>query len=602
MARKFLTPIDLSGLEIQNAVVQNLPTGSLPGSPASGRIAYDTTTNEFKVSISGVWTPLTTGASGATAVNNLDWKASVRAVADANGALATAFENGDTLDGVTLATGDRILLIAQTTATENGIYTVNATGAPTRATDAASSTQLTPGAKVFVESGSAYQFATFTYVSGAFTAQVWTINYNFSPTSFISGGASNSVRIVVPSNTSTFNSTGLGLLGRTAAAQIDLATGTTAALGIAFGANEFQLYRSAASTLNIGNGGAATALTIDPVTGTVTATLNLTARNAGAAVNTSLLVATTGVTTLNATSNIILKTTGSSNGVFVDSNTNSTPGRLQLTARDSGGAGVAGIITADVAGTMTFATGGGDFVFSSHKLTSVADPTSAQDAATKNYVDLAVQGLDPKASVLVATVGTETFTVAAGAVTQIAGTSVDGVSPAIGDRILIKDAPASTGVGSVNSSQPGNGIYTVTNNTTNLTVARATDMDVWTEVPGAYTWVERGTSNNSDSAFISTADQGGTINTTAIKFVKFANATASQSAYYSALGSGTATSFSITQATHQLRASRGIVAQIQEESTGNVVDADISIASNGDATFTFATSQTLSGFRFTLIG
>lgn len=53
----------------------------------------------------------------------------------ANGTLATAFANGQTVDSVTLATGNRILIKNQTTGTENGIYTVNASGAPTRATD-----------------------------------------------------------------------------------------------------------------------------------------------------------------------------------------------------------------------------------------------------------------------------------------------------------------------------------------------------------------------------------------------------------------------------------------------------------------------------------
>jgi hypothetical protein len=59
----------------------------------------------------------------------------VRVATTANGALATAFENGDNIDGVVLVTGDRILLKNQTTATENGVYVVNASGAPTRAAD-----------------------------------------------------------------------------------------------------------------------------------------------------------------------------------------------------------------------------------------------------------------------------------------------------------------------------------------------------------------------------------------------------------------------------------------------------------------------------------
>jgi hypothetical protein len=78
----------------------------------------------------------------ATAVGNLSWKAPVRAATTANGTLATAFENGDTIDGVVLATGDRILLKDQTTGSQNGIYTVNASGAPTRATDADTGAEL----------------------------------------------------------------------------------------------------------------------------------------------------------------------------------------------------------------------------------------------------------------------------------------------------------------------------------------------------------------------------------------------------------------------------------------------------------------------------
>lgn len=159
----------------------------------------------------------------------------------------------------------------------------------------------------------------------------------------------------------------------------------------------------------------------------------------------------------------------------------------------------------------------------SNRVTNVADPTSAQDAATKNYVDNNLQGLSAKTSVLVATTGSETFTISAGAVTQITGTTVDGQSPGVNDRILIKDAPASTGTGSANSNQPGNGIYIVTNATTNLTVSRATDMDAWTEVPSSYVWVEKGTAS-ADSGWVTTSDPGGTLNTTAIQWVLFSSA------------------------------------------------------------------------------
>ena len=85
----------------------------------------------------------------------LDIKDAVRVGSTGNGTLASAYANGQTLDGVTLATGDRILLKDQTTASENGIYTVNASGAPTRAIDANSSADVTQGMFVFVAEGTA---------------------------------------------------------------------------------------------------------------------------------------------------------------------------------------------------------------------------------------------------------------------------------------------------------------------------------------------------------------------------------------------------------------------------------------------------------------
>lgn len=81
------------------------------------------------------------------------WKPPVRVATTANGALATAFANGQTVDGVTLATGDRILLKDQSTASENGIYVVAASGTPTRATDMAASSDVT-GAGIYVIAGS----------------------------------------------------------------------------------------------------------------------------------------------------------------------------------------------------------------------------------------------------------------------------------------------------------------------------------------------------------------------------------------------------------------------------------------------------------------
>ena len=82
----------------------------------------------------------------------LDPKASVIAATTTAGTLATSFANGQVVDGVTLATGNRLLIKNQADATQNGIYTVNASGAPTRSTDMDNGSEF-PGAFTFVEQG-----------------------------------------------------------------------------------------------------------------------------------------------------------------------------------------------------------------------------------------------------------------------------------------------------------------------------------------------------------------------------------------------------------------------------------------------------------------
>jgi hypothetical protein len=88
------------------------------------------------------------------AIAGLDQKASVRVKTTANVNLATDLENGDTIDGVVLATGDRVLVGSQTAPAENGIYVVPASGAASRATDADAWTELV-AAFVVVEEGTA---------------------------------------------------------------------------------------------------------------------------------------------------------------------------------------------------------------------------------------------------------------------------------------------------------------------------------------------------------------------------------------------------------------------------------------------------------------
>lgn len=118
--------------------------------------------------------------------NGLDFKASVRVATTSAGTLASSFENGDTVDGVTLATGDRILIKNQADASENGIYVVNASGAPTRAVDADTDAELTKGAFTFVEEGSTN--AASAWVLSGKTGSLGTGNLTFSQ--FSGGGGS----------------------------------------------------------------------------------------------------------------------------------------------------------------------------------------------------------------------------------------------------------------------------------------------------------------------------------------------------------------------------------------------------------------------------
>lgn len=88
----------------------------------------------------------------AGAALGLSWKAAVRAATTVAGTLATSFENGDTIDGVALATGNRILIKDQAAPEENGIYVVQASGTPLRATDADTAADVLQAA-VFVQEG-----------------------------------------------------------------------------------------------------------------------------------------------------------------------------------------------------------------------------------------------------------------------------------------------------------------------------------------------------------------------------------------------------------------------------------------------------------------
>jgi hypothetical protein len=92
--------------------------------------------------------------------SGLDVKNSVRAATTANITLS----NTQTIDGIALSVGDRVLVKDQTTASQNGIYVV-ASSAWTRSTDADAPAELNPGTFVFVEEGTLNADSGFVVVS-----------------------------------------------------------------------------------------------------------------------------------------------------------------------------------------------------------------------------------------------------------------------------------------------------------------------------------------------------------------------------------------------------------------------------------------------------
>ena len=141
------------------------------------------------------------------------------------------------------------------------------------------------------------------------------------------------------------------------------------------------------------------------------------------------------------------------------------------------------------------------FSFNSQNLTNLADPVNAQDAATKYYVDSVAQGLDPKASCVVASTGN---------IATLSGLlTIDGVTLQSGDRVLVKNQTAAE----------NNGIYLASASAW----TRSPDMDAWSEVPNAFTFVEGG-STQADTGWVCTSPAGGTLGTTPITFVQFSGA------------------------------------------------------------------------------
>ncbi len=166
-------------------------------------------------------------------------------------------------------------------------------------------------------------------------------------------------------------------------------------------------------------------------------------------------------------------------------------------------AALAAIATSKLADGASFIKRDGSVAFTGNvnmggfRITSVGEPSSAQDVATKNYVDTFASGFTVKAPVRV--IATSNIT--------LSGTqTIDGVALTVGDRV----AP----VGQTTASQ--NGIYTVQSGAW----VRASDADTGAEVKGGMTfWVDEGT-QYGNSQWVLTSDNPITLGTTNLTFVR----------------------------------------------------------------------------------
>jgi len=139
------------------------------------------------------------------AVAGLRTRIVAEAATTANISLTTDLQNGDTIDGVTLVTGDRVLVKDQSTASENGLYTVVASGAASRDTEYDTITELS-GQMVVVNQGTSNDNKIFLCTTNT-TATLDTDDITFSQVTPSNVGTVTSVA-VADSGSSEFTVTG----------------------------------------------------------------------------------------------------------------------------------------------------------------------------------------------------------------------------------------------------------------------------------------------------------------------------------------------------------------------------------------------------------
>lgn len=176
----------------------------------------------------------------------------------------------------------------------------------------------------------------------------------------------------------------------------------------------------------------------------------------------------------NAPLGIFTESAAASQELIIESGNASAGGSGYVTIKTGTATGTRGDIVLDANNVMVNVVGSLDM--GAKKIIDLADPTAAQDAATKYYVDQVAQGLKPKQAVRVGTLADIDL--------SSAPASIDGITLASGDRVLVKDQ----------TLPEDNGIYDFNGAASAMT--RSADFDSLTpidEINGAYTFIQEGT-------------------------------------------------------------------------------------------------------------
>ena len=392
---------------------------------SGGRLIYDSSSAFFKITTDGSTLANLRGATPSDATDlatkayvdstkaGLDVKDSVRAATTGN--LASLDNNITEIDGVTLADGDRILIKDQTDGEDNGIYVYSDSGAMTRATDFDANAEVTAGAFVFVEEGTTNADQGFVLNTDD-PITVGSTELSFTQFSgagnIVAGdglaktGGTFSVNVDDSSleiNSDTVRVKAAGITNAMLAGSIDLTSKVTGSLPLGNGGTGATSAADARTNLGVAIGSDVQAFDqqLADVAGLTPSDGNIIVGDgsnfvaeSGATARASLgLTIGTHVQAYDAQLDDIAGLTPTDGNIIIGNGSNFVL-ESGATARTSLGLG-----TGD---TPTF----NGAAMGSAAITDVADPSNAQDAATKAYVDAQVNTHDTLAELTDVTIST----------------------------------------------------------------------------------------------------------------------------------------------------------------------------------------------------